>query len=365
MHPISVCIIAKNEEARIERCLASIKPYDFEIIVVDTGSTDRTKEIAFQYTDKVLDFEWCDDFSAARNFSLHAASNNWIFMIDCDEWIKELDVEELTYFRKHLSDSVGSVSRENLVTENGELTLNNTDYTERFFDRRLFHYTGIIHEQLTPVRGKEINSYLLKTTILHTGYDLTPEQRISKNERNYTLLLKQLENEPDNPYLYYQLGKTCEIIEDFANACDYYDKGLSFDLDPELAYVQAMVVSYGNALLRTGQADIALGFEGIYNEFSILADFVYLMGNIYKANGMYEQALEQYQKAVSIPLCKQNGCNSFLPAYQTGEILETLGNFEAAIACYKQCGNFTPARQKLAHLSKVSSQENTRQPEEL
>jgi hypothetical protein len=354
MHPISVCIIAKNEEARIEKCLASLKPLDFEIVVVDTGSTDRTKEIARRYTDKVLDFAWCDDFSAARNFSLRAASNNWIFMIDCDEWIKETDVEELLYFRKHLSDSAGSVSRENLVTENGILTLNNTDYTERFFDRRLYHYTGIIHEQLTPIRGREISSYLLQTTLLHTGYDMTEEERIAKNKRNYTLLLKQLKEDPDNPYLYYQLGKTCEIIEDFTNACDYYSQGLEYDLDPELAYVQAMVVSYGNALLRTGQADVALGFEGIYDEFSSLADFVYLMGNIYKTNGMYEQALAQYQKAVTIPLCRQNGANSFLPIYQTGEIFELSGDLETARKCYLQCGDFPPARKRLEAIQNVT-----------
>ena len=177
MHPISVCIIAKNEEARIEKCLASIKPYGFEIVVVDTGSTDRTKEIASKYADKVLDFAWCDDFSAARNFSLRNASNNWIFMIDCDEVIKEINVEELNYFRKHLAENVGSVSRENLTTENGVLTLNNIDYTERFFNRKLYHYTGIIHEQLTPIRGHEIPALLLHTTLLHTGYDMTPEER--------------------------------------------------------------------------------------------------------------------------------------------------------------------------------------------
>jgi hypothetical protein len=347
-HPISVCIIAKNEENRIEKCLSSLAPLGFEIIIVDTGSTDRTKEIASKYTEHVLDFVWCDDFSAARNFSLRAASNNWIFMMDCDEWIKEIDVEELNYFRKHLSDSVGSVSRENLVTQNGVPTLNNTDYTERFFDRRLYHYTGIIHEQLTPIRGQEIKAYLLKTTILHTGYDMTQEERIAKNNRNYTLLLKELEQNQDNPYLYYQLGKTCEIIEDFEKACGYYSKGLEYDLDPSLAYVQAMVVSYGNALLRTGHADEALGFEGIYDEFCVLADFVYLMGNIYKANGMYEQALAQYQKAVDIPLCKLNGANSFLPVYQTGEIFEVLGDLDTARKCYLQCGDFPPARERLA-----------------
>lgn len=349
-HPISVCIIAKNEENRIEKCLSSIKPYGFEIVVVDTGSTDKTKEIAAKYADKLLDFAWCDDFSAARNFSLREASNNWIFMLDCDEAIKEIDVEELNYFRKHLSDSVGSVSRENLVTENGVLTLNNTDYTERFFNKKLYHYTGIIHEQLTPIRGTDFPNYLLKTTILHTGYDMNQEERIAKCNRNLSLLQKQLEQDSDNPYLYYQLGKTCEMTEDYLQACTYYGKGLCYDLDPELAYVQAMVVSYGNALLHTGQYETALGFEGIYDEFSGSADFVYLMGNIYKQNGLYEQALEQYQKAIGIPLCKQNGANSFLPLYRTGEICELLGDIASAIACYRQCTGFAPAKERLESL---------------
>ena len=350
MHPISVCIIAKNEETRIEKCLSSIKPYGFEIVVVDTGSTDRTKEIAAKYADKVLDFVWCDDFSAARNFSLREAANNWIFMIDCDETVKHLDVEELNYFRKHLSDKVGSVTRENFVTENGVLTLNNTDYTERFFDRRLYRYTGIIHEQLTPVRGHEIDTLLLNTTLLHSGYDMTEEEREAKFRRNFTLLQKQVETDPENPYLYYQLGKSCEILSDFEHACGYYDKGLTFDLDPELAYVQAMVVSYGNALLRSGQAETALGFEGIYDEFSSVTDFVYLMGNIYSDNGMPEQALEQYQKALQMPPGRLNGANSFLPLYQSGMIFEILGNPEAAAALYHQCADFAPAAERLAAL---------------
>ena len=350
MHPISVCIIAKNEEERIGQCLSSVKPCGFEIVVVDTGSTDRTKEIASAYADKVLDFPWCDDFSAARNLSLREATHNWIFMIDCDETIKEIDVEELTYFRKHLSDSVGSVSRENLVTENGVLTLNNTDYTERFFNKKLYRYTGIIHEQLTPIHGKEMPALLLHATLLHTGYDMTPKEREAKFRRNFTLLEKQAGADPENPYLYYQLGKTCEILEDFSRACTYYDKGLSFDLDPELAYVQAMVVSYGNALLRSGQAETALGFEGICDEFSSVTDFVYLMGNIYQDNGMYEKALEQYQRALQMPPGRQSGTNSFLPFYQSGIIFETLGSPESAAALYRKCGDFAPALKRLAAL---------------
>lgn len=353
MHPISVCIIAKNEESRIEQCLTSIKPCGFEIVVVDTGSTDRTKEIAGRYADRLLDFAWCDDFSAARNFSLREASNNWIFMIDCDETVKEIDVDELNYFRKRLSDSVGSVSRENLVTENGVLTLNNIDYTERFFNKKLYHYTGIIHEQLTPIRGTEMPNLLLHTTLLHTGYDMTPEEMAAKYQRNFTLLQKQVLTDPQNPYLYYQLGKSCEILEDFARACEYYDKGLSFDLDPELAYVQAMVVSYGNALLKTGQAETALGFEGIYDEFAGVTDFIYLMGDVYRENHMFEQALGQYQKALQMPPGRKNGSNSFLPLYQCGRIFEQLGDAESACALYGQCGDFPPAARRLEALQKT------------
>ena len=68
--PVSVCIIAKNEEKYIEECLKRLIPYGFEIVVADTGSTDATKEIARRYADKVLEFEWTDDFSAARNFGI-------------------------------------------------------------------------------------------------------------------------------------------------------------------------------------------------------------------------------------------------------------------------------------------------------
>ena len=93
--PISVCIIAKNEEKNIEECLRRLLPYGFEIIVTDTGSTDRTKEIAQKYATKVLDFEWIDDFAAARNFCAENASNNWILALDCDEYVNNAEIRTI------------------------------------------------------------------------------------------------------------------------------------------------------------------------------------------------------------------------------------------------------------------------------
>ena len=115
MKKISVCSIVKNEEKNIGKMLESVSKYDFEIIVVDTGSSDATKEIALKYTDKVYDFEWCDDFSAAKNYAASLSSNNWILFLDADEWIESIDLEEVDYFIRKYPNAVGSVWMDNLT----------------------------------------------------------------------------------------------------------------------------------------------------------------------------------------------------------------------------------------------------------
>lgn len=85
MITISLCMIVKSEEEVLERCLNSLKGLMDEIIIVDTGSTDSTKEIAARYTDKIYDFSWCDDFAAARNFSFSKATQEYIYAPDADE----------------------------------------------------------------------------------------------------------------------------------------------------------------------------------------------------------------------------------------------------------------------------------------
>lgn len=180
---------------------------------------------------------------------------------------------------------------------------------------------------------------------------MTPEEQLAKNGHNLSLLYKQLEQEPDNPYVYYQLGKNHESAEDYESACKYYGQGLYFDVDPSLAYVQDMVISYGNTLLHTGQKETALGFEQIYEEFSTTADFVYLMGRIYMANEMYPQAVEQFLKATAFDTCKLHGANSFLSFYHIALICERLGDPDNALTYYNKCGDYPPASEKAAHLS--------------
>ena len=114
MNPISICIIAKNEEHTLDKCLSALKPMDCEIIFVDTGSTDSTKQIAKKYTDKIYDFTWMDDFSVARNFSISKASHDWILVIDCDEYVENFDMQQLLAFTHSNKEAIGEITRYDL-----------------------------------------------------------------------------------------------------------------------------------------------------------------------------------------------------------------------------------------------------------
>ena len=84
-HSLALCVIARDEEQFIGDCVASARPYVDEVVVVDTGSTDRTREVARHHGARIVDFAWCDDFSAARNAAIDAATSDWILMLDADE----------------------------------------------------------------------------------------------------------------------------------------------------------------------------------------------------------------------------------------------------------------------------------------
>ena len=111
-----------------------------------------------------------------------------------------------------------------------------------------------------------------------------------------------------------------------------------------------MVISYGNTLLLTGRAEAALGFAHIYDEFAVTADFVYLMGRIYMANGMYPQAIEQFLKATAYADCRFHGANSFLAFYHIALICEQTGDLDNALAYYHEGGEYPPAAERAARL---------------
>lgn len=148
----SLCMIVKNEEDVLARCLDSIEDIAAEIIIVDTGSTDATKEIAARYTPKVYDFAWCDDFSAARNFSLSKASKPYIMWLDADDVILPDDGKLLKELTKSLPEDTDIVMLPYHTAFDSEGKPVFTYYRERIVrNSPLFRFQGAVHECITPM----------------------------------------------------------------------------------------------------------------------------------------------------------------------------------------------------------------------
>lgn len=391
---LSICIICKNEELNIEKCLTSFQNTQLELIVVDTGSMDRTKEIALEYTSNVYDFKWYNDFAAAKNYAISKASNDTVMVIDSDEYLDHIDIPTLEQMIQKNPNKVGRIKRRNIF-KHSEQKPENREWINRIFSRKKFHYEGRIHEQVVMLDGSEdYETYEAPVTILHSGYDLSEEERKKKAKRNIDLLdlelqrlvlgnkgdieqtkddfeklntraclnyisdiivredeqAKSLQHDDRIPYILYQLGKGYYMAGDFQMACTYFECGLYFDLNPKLEYVIDMVETYGYALINSEQAEQALFFENIYEEFGNTADFKFLMGLIYMNNEMFDAAVEEFKRAVRMPEGRTQGTNSYLAYYNIGVIYECLGDRERAKMYYHKCGGYAPAENRLHNM---------------
>lgn len=346
---ISVCIITKNEAGQLDKMLAMLSQYPFELVVVDTGSSDNSIEVARRYSESVYEYEWNNNFSDARNYSIGKARNNMILVLDTDELPVDIDYKKLVAMAQNNPDKVGRIERVNIFTRNKEKNVNR-ERVNRFFDRRQFGYTGSIHEQIQRLDGEAYNTYEIPVTVEHSGYDGTPEEIRKKALRNIDLLKKELELQED-PYILYQLGKSYYMIGEYEHALVYFEKATTYDLEPRLEYVEDLVVSYGYTLINTKRVNQALMFENLYEEFAYSCDFVFLMGLIYMNNAVFDAAVGQFQKATEYSSCKMDGVNSYLAYYNIGVIYECLGYTKEALDYYRQCGQYEKAVLRIRELA--------------
>ncbi|MDR1589845.1 MAG: glycosyltransferase family 2 protein [Oscillospiraceae bacterium] len=215
---LSQCMIVKDEEKNIERALSWAKGIVFEQIVVDTGSTDRTVEIAESMGAKVFHFEWIDDFSAAKNHAIDKARGNWIAFLDADEYFTD---EHALKLKKFLDDvqrnpdmrSVATIECDILqLRDDGGAFMTNLQM--RIFRNIGIHYVGRIHEHLDLSPGQLV--YRLKDIeILHTGYTHEAIAETKKAERNIKRLRNELALNPDDITLKAYLADS--LLMDTAN----------------------------------------------------------------------------------------------------------------------------------------------------
>ncbi len=202
---LTIGMIVKNEIRCIERCMKSLLPLrealPCELIIADTGSNDGTRAVVERYADLCFDFEWINDFAAARNAVLDKATGEWFFTVDADEYL-DGDFSELTDFLLHPTFArqytVGAVVQRNYQTKDLEYGPYGDFLAQRMF-RRLpgVRYEGAIHEMPTT---KKFNCYVMRHVVLHhDGYiDLDSKQGKLKRKRNMDLLKEKLEKDPHN-----------------------------------------------------------------------------------------------------------------------------------------------------------------------
>lgn len=248
---LSQCMIVKNEEKNIEQALSWGKGFVFEQIVVDTGSEDRTVELAEKMGAKVYRFEWDDNFAAAKNYAIEQASGNWIAFLDADEFLPEEDAKKAMKCLQeaHPHQEIDFL-RTKIVNLNEKGQIMGAFPQDRFF-RNVpgLRYQYRIHEALTYPGKEKLLAYDAqdKITILHTGYG-AHISRPDKGERNVRMLKADLEEDPFNAmrlmYLadaYILQDKTEEALSCYRKLLwdDSMKKADAVSLEDEAAYIRA------------------------------------------------------------------------------------------------------------------------------
>lgn len=340
---LSLCMIVKNESETLEKCLSSAKDVVDEIVIVDTGSIDRTKEIALMFTDKVYDFAWCNDFAKARNFSISKASNDWILILDADEVVESFNKEDLNEFCSGKNNKiVGRLKRINEYEDQYGVK-KYIERVNRFFNKNNFHYEGIIHEQIVSGDNAIYKTQGIDLVVNHIGYSKEVLSRTNKIQRNIELLKVAAAENPKDPYLHYQLGKSYFMGKDYKNAYSSFKTALTLIDNFYYEYAEDLIESYGYTLINLELFKEALTLLKYEQYYKNSPDFLFLLGLIYMNNGEFKRSAEIFLKCTEFNEGKIEGITSYLPLYNIGVIFECLGFKEDASNYYELCGDYKPA----------------------
>ena len=329
---LSVCMIVRDEEKVLSRCLKSVEGIADELIVVDTGSTDNTIIIAKDFDTRVFHFEWCDDFAAARNESLKHATGDWILQIDADE---ELLSASVPHVKDRMSKS--TVLQYVITCDNGPT------YPARRFAwvHRLFRnhpnlsYDRLYHEEISHSMEDLIVAeprwqveYEPKIIVRHYGYEKNAIG--NKCERGLRMMKCCLDQDPNDDYILSKLGGACYLLGRYDEAEAHYKKALkihpdwseaNFDLglavqkqgkleeaikcfETAVALDPGLVVGYvnlGAVYIHKGMLDKAISsLEKVLETDPDLALAHSYLGLAYKKRGMSDESIGQFKWAIAI-----------------------------------------------------------------
>jgi glycosyltransferase involved in cell wall biosynthesis len=292
-------MIVKNEETFLPGCLECVEDLVDEMVIVDTGSTDHTKEIAQRFGAKVFDFQWQDDFSLARNESLRRTRGDWVLYLDADERIDKsyhekirnlISVGKADAFLLNLKSKIGTKS-------NSQYHL--VSYPRLFRKMKGVGFAGKVHEQinnsLLAARAKIVQTDII---IDHLGYAQDDEVIREKARRNHRLLLAQVERRENYGYALYQLGQTeivlCENEKGIAHlyealAAGGFGKPVEASIYGIIAENKFKLGDFDGALIASDKSLDAAPSQS----FALI-----MKGEIYLKIGKYRESTDAFMKAL-------------------------------------------------------------------
>ena len=351
---LSLCMIVKDEEAMIAKCLASVRDAVDEVIVVDTGSSDRTVEIAEAHGARVLHHAWTGDFSAARNVSFDAATSDWILYLDADEVLVEGDAEALRALTGQTWREAFFLVETNHTGELESGTATTHDALRMFRNRPAYRFSGRIHEQIIDTLPSGLPDRIARTSVRleHYGYLGAVRDAKGKSARNIELLERQIDEGEDSPFLHYNLGSEHMAAGDHAAALGHLREawdGLTPDGDVLPAgFAPSLATRLMTALRTCGEleevdevAEQSLrAFPGFTDVLYEQAQAARAAGDAPRAVALLEQCLEWGD--ASSAYSPHVGCGTHLAALALAGIRVDDGDRPAAEALLRRSLEFKP-----------------------
>lgn len=321
---ISVCMIVKNEESVLARCLDSLKGLYEELIIVDTGSTDRTKEIASKYTDKIFDFTWVNDFSAARNYAFSLATMDYIYSADADEVLDEANRMQFMKLKDNLLPEIEIVQMKyGNQLKFGTVYNFDEEYRPKLFKRlRSFTWIEPVHEQvrLDPVvfDSDIVITHMPETN--HSGRDFSVFQRTLNRDGDLSDRLWEM---------YARELYLAGTDSDFSEAVPYFENKVATGVSEDMHQVLCLILTHAARCAKDVHRFFKYAVKLVTGEGC--SEICMEMGLYYEAMGDTDEAIIWYYNAAfeTTPILKATTGN-IDPIRHLADIYKNSGNSEMA-----------------------------------
>ncbi|PHC33084.1 glycosyl transferase [Bacillus toyonensis] len=341
MITISLCMIVKNEEKSLEQCLQSIEGIPDEIIIVDTGSTDKTKELAIKWTPHVLDFEWKDDFSAARNFAFQQATKEYIFWLDADDILIVEDREKLLELKRNLDKSIDAVSMiYHALLDKHDNVITSTNRLRLLKRKKNFKWVGMVHEDVSTFSN--YNCYNSDIVITHT-------KKIGSSTRNLSIYEKAVkEGKKFTSQDLFHYARELQINKRYEEAIKYHELFLAGeDIGTELRLFTYHNLACCYFQIGDSEKELELTVESFKYD-TPQPVFCCRMGENFIKQKQFKQAIFWYLLAIENGKQNQNHhieqfiYQTWLPHKQLGLCYYKIGDYRSSYKHNKEVLKYIP-----------------------